>query len=296
MARPAGSSTPSCCGSRSASATTAGRAARAGRARRAPPGAVPPAQPPVGHQAAGHRRAAARDHLHLQPGRLRRRGAAVPGLGAAADDAAEADEIAALATERTAACPRLTWPCWATTRGWPGCGGHRRASRRAAAHLQGGGRGAVRGGLIRAVFATETLALGIRCRPGPWSSSGWTSGTARPTPTSRRGVHPAHRPGRAARHRHRGARGGAVAPRAGPGLGGGPGRTRTYPLNSSFQPSYNMAVNLVGQVGRQRARRPAGVVVRPVPGRPRGGRPGPPGGHGYGGDGRSCRWAASAAT
>jgi ATP-dependent RNA helicase HelY len=30
--------------------------------------------------------------------------------------------------------------------------------------------------------------------------------------------------------------------------------TRTYPLNSSFRPSYNMAVNLVGQVGRERAR------------------------------------------
>ena len=29
--------------------------------------------------------------------------------------------------------------------------------------------------------------------------------------------------------------------------------TRTYPLNSSFQPTYNMAVNLVGQVGRARA-------------------------------------------
>jgi ATP-dependent RNA helicase HelY len=29
--------------------------------------------------------------------------------------------------------------------------------------------------------------------------------------------------------------------------------TRTYPLSSSFRPSYNMAVNLVGQVGRQRA-------------------------------------------
>ena len=26
--------------------------------------------------------------------------------------------------------------------------------------------------------------------------------------------------------------------------------TRTYPLRSSFRPSYNMAVNLVGQVGR----------------------------------------------
>ncbi|MCW2842043.1 MAG: helicase [Aeromicrobium sp.] len=30
--------------------------------------------------------------------------------------------------------------------------------------------------------------------------------------------------------------------------------TRTYPLNSSFHPSYNMAVNLVGQVGRGVAR------------------------------------------
>src|SRR5262249_54930403 len=28
----------------------------------------------------------------------------------------------------------------------------------------------------------------------------------------------------------------------------------TYPLRSSFRPSYNMAVNLVGQVGRERAR------------------------------------------
>ncbi len=30
--------------------------------------------------------------------------------------------------------------------------------------------------------------------------------------------------------------------------------TRTYPLRSSFRPTYNMAVNLVGQVGRVRAR------------------------------------------
>ena len=30
--------------------------------------------------------------------------------------------------------------------------------------------------------------------------------------------------------------------------------TRTYPLRSSFRPSYNMAVNLVGQFGRDRAR------------------------------------------
>ena len=30
--------------------------------------------------------------------------------------------------------------------------------------------------------------------------------------------------------------------------------TRTYPLSSSFHPSYNMAVNLVRQFGRTRAR------------------------------------------
>ena len=30
--------------------------------------------------------------------------------------------------------------------------------------------------------------------------------------------------------------------------------TRTYPLRSSFKPSYNMAVNLVRQVGRETAR------------------------------------------
>ncbi len=30
--------------------------------------------------------------------------------------------------------------------------------------------------------------------------------------------------------------------------------TRTYPLRSSFKPSYNMAVNLVEQFGRHRSR------------------------------------------
>ena len=31
-------------------------------------------------------------------------------------------------------------------------------------------------------------------------------------------------------------------------------RDSTYPLRSSFRPTYNMAVNLVAQVGRDRAR------------------------------------------
>ena len=47
-----------------------------------------PGRLPAGHdRPAGRRRPAARDHVHLQPGRLRRRGGAVPGRGAAADHA-----------------------------------------------------------------------------------------------------------------------------------------------------------------------------------------------------------------
>ncbi len=38
-----------------------------------------------------------------------------------------------------------------------------------------------------------------------------------------------------------------------PGAVAGLAGTRTYPLNSSFRPSYNMAVNLTGRVGRTRA-------------------------------------------
>src|ERR1700721_420982 len=38
-----------------------------------------------------------------------------------------------------------------------------------------------------------------------------------------------------------------------PGAVAGLASTRTYPLNSSFRPSYNMAVNLTGRAGRRRA-------------------------------------------
>ena len=49
---------------------------------------------------------------------------------------------------------------------------------------------------------------------------------------------------------------------------------RSYPLNSSFRPTYNMAVNLIDQFGRPAHARDPRVVVRPVPGRPRRRRPG----------------------
>src|SRR5690606_3403651 len=44
------------------------------------------------------------------------------------------------------------------------------------------------------------------------------------------------------------------APEVDPRHVAGLASTRTYPLRSSFAPSYNMAVNLVGSVGADRAR------------------------------------------
>ncbi len=109
-------------------------------------------------------------------------------------------------------------------------------------------------GLVRAVFATETLALGINMpartvvieRLDKWNGEThadltpgeYTQLTGR---AGRRGIDvEGHavvlwQPG--------------VDPLAVAGLAG----TRTYPLNSSFRPSYNMAVNLVGQVGLDQA-------------------------------------------
>src|SRR5580693_10741377 len=109
-------------------------------------------------------------------------------------------------------------------------------------------------GLVRAVFATETLALGINMpartvvieRLDKWN--GETHADLTPGEytqlTGRAGRRGIDVEGHAVVIWHPGMDPASVA-----GLAG----TRTYPLNSSFQPSYNMAVNLVGQVGRERA-------------------------------------------
>jgi ATP-dependent RNA helicase HelY len=110
-------------------------------------------------------------------------------------------------------------------------------------------------GLVKAVFATETLALGInmpaRCvvlerlvkfngeahvdlTPGEYTQLTGRAG--------RRGID---------------VEGHAVviwAPEVDPRHVAGLASTRTYPLRSSFRPSYNMAVNLVGSVGAATAR------------------------------------------
>ncbi|MGY1728153.1 DEAD/DEAH box helicase [Geodermatophilus sp. SYSU D01062] len=110
-------------------------------------------------------------------------------------------------------------------------------------------------GLVKAVFATETLALGINMpartvvleRLVKWNGEAhvdvtpgeYTQLTGR---AGRRGID---------------VEGHAVvvwAPGMDPSVVAGLASTRTYPLRSSFRPSYNMAVNLVGSYGRARAR------------------------------------------
>ena len=110
-------------------------------------------------------------------------------------------------------------------------------------------------GLVKAVFATETLALGINM---PARSVvleklvKWNGEThADVTPGEYTQL-----TGRAGR-RGIDVEGHAVvvwSPGLDPRAVAGLASTRTYPLRSSFRPSYNMAVNLVGQVGRHRSR------------------------------------------
>jgi ATP-dependent RNA helicase HelY len=109
-------------------------------------------------------------------------------------------------------------------------------------------------GLISAVFATETLALGVNMpartvvieKLDKWNgehhadltAGEYTQLTGR---AGRRGID---------------VEGHAVVlwqPGVDPAVVAGLAGTRTYPLTSSFRPTYNMAVNLVGQLGRTRA-------------------------------------------
>jgi ATP-dependent RNA helicase HelY len=110
-------------------------------------------------------------------------------------------------------------------------------------------------GLVKAVFATETLALGINMpartvvieKLDKWNGE----------------THADITPGEYTQLTGRAGRRGLDVEGHGvvlwqPGMNprelAGLASTRTYPLRSSFAPSYNMAVNLVHQFGRERAR------------------------------------------
>jgi ATP-dependent RNA helicase HelY len=110
-------------------------------------------------------------------------------------------------------------------------------------------------GRIKAVFATETLALGINMPARTVvleklvKYNGETHADLTPAEytqlTGRAGRRGIDVEGHAVVLWRRG-----LDPETVAGLAS----TRTYPLHSSFRPTYNMAVNLVAQVGRDRAR------------------------------------------
>lgn len=110
-------------------------------------------------------------------------------------------------------------------------------------------------GLVKVVFATETLALGINmpARSVVLEKLVKYNGESHADITAGEYTQLTGRAGR----RGIDVEGHAVVcwqpgldPRALAGLAS----RRTYPLHSSFKPTYNMAVNLVGTVGRERAR------------------------------------------
>ncbi len=110
-------------------------------------------------------------------------------------------------------------------------------------------------GLCKVVFATETLALGINMPARTVvieKLSKWNGEThADITPGEYTQL-----TGRAGRRGLDVEGHGVVVwqPGMNPNELAGLASTRTYPLRSSFRPSYNMAVNLVHQFGRERAR------------------------------------------
>ena len=111
------------------------------------------------------------------------------------------------------------------------------------------------GGWIRAVFATETLALGVNmpARTVVLEKLVKFNGEVHADITPAEYTQLTGRAGR----RGIDIEGHAVVlwnPRVDPLAVGGLASTRTYPLRSSFRPTYNMAVNLVSQFGRERAR------------------------------------------
>jgi ATP-dependent RNA helicase HelY len=110
-------------------------------------------------------------------------------------------------------------------------------------------------GLVRAVFATETLALGINMPARTVVLERLTKFNGETHADVTPGEY-TQLTGRAGR-RGIDIEGHAVvlwSPEIDPQRVAGLASTRTYPLRSSFRPSYNMAVNLVDQMGRDAAR------------------------------------------
>ena len=219
------------------------------------------------------------DHLHLQPGGLRGRGPPVPGRRCPAHHAGRGrrdhrDRRAAhqghppgrpaRARLRRVAHRPAAW--------------HRRAPRGDAAHLQGSSRGTLRGGPGPRRLRHRDAGPGHQ-HAGPDGGGGTAGQVERRDPRGpdAGGVHAAHRPGRPPRHRRGRARRGALAARRGPAGGGRAGLHPHLPAQLQL-PALLQHGGEPGRPGRPgQGDRAAGVVVRPVPGGPGGGRHRPAG-------------------
>ena len=222
----------------------------------APPGPVPAAAPAGGDRAAGRGRPAARDHLHLQPGRLRRGGPAVPGRGPAADHAGRSGGHHRDRGTADGRHPRVRPPGARLRRmAHRPAARYRRPPRGPAAHAsRKWSRSCSSPGWYGRSSPPRRWRSGSTCqartvvieRLDKWNGDTHAALTAGEYTqlTGRAGRRGIDVEGHAVVLWHPGMDPAAVA-----GLAG----TRTYPLNSSFRPSYNMAVNLVGQVGLERA-------------------------------------------
>ena len=110
-------------------------------------------------------------------------------------------------------------------------------------------------GLVKAVFATETLALGINmpARTVVLEKLTKWNGEAHVSITPGEYTQLTGRAGR----RGIDIEGNAVvqwSPTVDSATAAGLASTRTYPLRSSFTPTYNMSINLIARFGRERAR------------------------------------------
>ena len=231
--------------------------------------------------------------LHLQPGRLRRRGRRLPGCRSAAHRRRRARAHPGRSSSSTSpGSPTTTWPCSATTGSWPVS---RPASPRTTPGMVPPFKEAV-----EACFAAGPGEGRVRHRdPGAGHQHAGPHGRDReahevhrraPRVPDARAVHAAHRSRRAPRHRPDGhGRRPVVAVRARSTRSPAWPPSRTFRLTSAFRPTYNMAANLVRRYPADRGPPPAEPLVRAVPGRPGGGAPRGAAGSAAGGAGRRHR-------
>ena len=238
-------------------AAAVGAAAVAGTGGGYRPPSYRPLPRPEVLDAPGRRGAAPGDHLHLQPGGLRRRGRPVRRARPAARRAGGGGTDPG--RDRRAHRSSCREP---TSRSSATGSGARRWLRGVAAHHAGmlpAFKETVEelftAGLVRAVFATETLALGINmpARTVVLERLVKYNGEAHVDLTPGEYTQLTGRAGR----RGIDVEGHAVVvwtPGVEPTAVAGLASTRTFPLRSSFRPAYNMAVNLVASVGAGSAR------------------------------------------